>query len=135
VPQVVAIANSCQCFPRQNRLTRTDEYSSVFDFRRAIRGSMFMLHYLPRPEVYAVARLGLVIGKKQVKSSVRRNLIKRLAREIFRKQRAGLEGYDIVLRLHARPATMDRPHLAGEIATLLGKLRPRQKLSAKTQAN
>ncbi|MBS1197572.1 MAG: ribonuclease protein component [Proteobacteria bacterium] len=96
---------------------------------------MFMLHYQPRSEVYADARLGLVIGKKQVKSAVRRNLIKRLARESFRKQRAGLEGYDIVLRLHARPETMDRRHLAGEIATLLGKLRPRQKLSAKTQVS
>lgn len=93
-----------------------------------------MLHYLPRPELDADARLGLVIGKKQVKSAVRRNLIKRLARETFRKLRAGLQGYDIVLRLHARPETMDRCRLAGDISGLLGKLRPRQPSLAKKQS-
>ena len=96
---------------------------------------MFMLHYLPRTEIDAEARLGLVIGKKQVKSAVRRNLIKRLARETFRKLRAGLRGYDIVLRLHARPEAMDRRRLAGEISILLGKLRPRQKSLTKTQTS
>jgi hypothetical protein len=39
-----------QCFARRYRLTKTDEFSSVFGFRRAIRGKLLMLHYQPRPE-------------------------------------------------------------------------------------
>lgn len=120
------IAKIGQGFSRQYRLTKTDEYSSVFDFRRAIRGKLFMLHYLPRNSPDAEARLGLVIGKKQLKRAVHRNLVKRLARENFRVRRAGLAGYDLVLRLMVRPERLDRHLIAEDIVSVLQKLRPRQ---------
>lgn len=84
-----------------------------------------MLHYLPRPEAQGAARLGLVIGKKQVKNAVDRNLIKRLARENFRLRHARLEGYDLVFRLLARPKKMDRRLIAADIVSLMAKLWPR----------
>src|SRR5574343_358209 len=49
-----------QTFARRYRLTKTDEFSSVFGFRRAIRGQWLMLHYQPRSD--GSARLGLVVG-------------------------------------------------------------------------
>ena len=35
-------------FPKSHRLTKTDEFSSVFSFRKALRTSTFLLHYRPR---------------------------------------------------------------------------------------
>lgn len=85
-----------------------------------------MLHFLPKNQIDAEPRFGVVVGKKQVKSAVRRNLIKRLARENFRLRRNSLAGYDLVLRLLIRPESMDRQLFVEDIVTLLNKLRPRQ---------
>jgi len=92
-----------------------------------------MLHYLPRPAVGLGARLGLVVGKRLVKSAVRRNLIKRLARERFRRRREGLGSCDVVLRLSARPEGMDRNKISAEIDLLLDRLESRRKRVAKDE--
>lgn len=110
-------------FPRQYRLTRTDEYSSVFGFKRAIRGKLFLLHYGPRREAGEPARLGLVIGKKLLKHAVQRNLVKRIAREQFRLLQPQLPARDILFRLAVKLDKPDRRAVAAEIVHLLGKLR------------
>lgn len=84
-----------------------------------------MLHYLPRERADEPARLGLVVGKKLLRQAVRRNLVKRLVREQFRLQHARLAGYDILLRLIAKPGRVDRAVFRAEISQLLGKLRVR----------
>ncbi|MCL2829627.1 MAG: ribonuclease P protein component [Betaproteobacteria bacterium] len=123
-------------FRRQNRLTKTDDFSSVFSLRNILRSRNFFLHYRRReripeggqaPEalIELPARLGLVIAKRFVASAVRRNLLKRLARENFRLLRQQLSGYDLVLRLAASPQDFDRRLLSGEIRDLLEKLRSR----------
>lgn len=48
------------------------------------------------------ARLGLVIGKKFAPRAVTRNLVRRIAREMFRVRRAEFGGWDVLLRLHTR---------------------------------
>jgi putative membrane protein insertion efficiency factor/ribonuclease P protein component len=78
-------------------LHKTDEYSSVFAFRRALRGRFYMVHY--RPNGLDTARLGVVVAKKLAKRANVRNLVKRIAREIFRRQRAALPAMDLVVRL------------------------------------
>jgi ribonuclease P protein component len=84
-------------FRRQYRLLTPGQYSEAFSARRVLRGEFFALHYrrngLPSP------RLGLVIPKKQARTAVLRNAIKRQARELFRQRRAGLPALDLVLRL------------------------------------
>lgn len=115
-------------FPKRYRLTKTDEYSSVFGFRRALRGQHFLLHYRPRETAEDAgaeklpARLGVVVPKKLVRAAVRRNLIKRLAREQFRLNRARLPSFDLVLRLATKPGRPDRKGLTTEILELFGKL-------------
>jgi ribonuclease P protein component len=117
-----------QSFARRYRLTKTDEFSSVFGFRRAIRGKLLMLHYQPRPAGNTEARLGLVVGKKLLKRAVDRNTVKRIVREQFRHCRAGLPAVDLVVRLAAKPAPLDRKLLADDFLALLEKLqRPRNK--------
>jgi ribonuclease P protein component len=64
---------------------------------------------------------------------VRRNLVKRLAREQFRLMHANLKGYDILLRLIAKPGLVDRVTMAAEIRQLLGKLRVRNVPVAESQ--
>lgn len=110
-------------FPKNYRLTKTDEYSSVFGFRRAFKSPHFLLHYrLRAAEEVAGARLGLVVAKRLLRRSVDRNLIRRLAREHFRLMRCQLQSRDLILRLAAKPKTLDRQVLAEEIRALLGKM-------------
>lgn len=107
-------------FPKSYRLTKTDEFSSVFGFRKALKSSHFLLHYRLRvAEEMAGARLGLVVGKRLLRRSVDRNLIRRLARENFRIIRFRLPSRDLILRLAVRPEPLDRQALADEIRSLL----------------
>ena len=108
-------------------MTKTDDFSSVFGFRRAIRGTLFMLHYQPRAENVSDARLGLVIGKKYIRRAVGRNLVKRLTREFFRLNHPRLIGYDLVIRMLKKPEILDRQAITAEIKHLFGRLRPRSK--------
>jgi ribonuclease P protein component len=112
-----------QTFARRYRLTKTDEFSSVFGFRKAIRGKLLMLHYQPRPAELTEARLGLVVGKKQLKRSVDRNRVKRIIREQFRRLRPTLPACDFVVRLAVKPGLIDGKALAVDVITLLEKLR------------
>ena len=118
-----------QGFRSAHRLHKTDEYSSVFGFRKALKSQHFLLHYRVRDLAdsansaeAAGARLGLVVAKRLLRRAVDRNLIRRLARESFRLQRAGLPSNDLILRLANRPAALDRKLLATEMRGLLEKM-------------
>ena len=107
-------------YPRRYRLTKTDEFSSVFGFRKALRSPHFLLHWRTRTVAEAhYPRLGLVVAKKLLPRAVDRNLIRRLTREHFRLLRQGLPARDLILRLANRPAELDRKLLAAEIRGLL----------------
>ena len=112
-----------QTFARRYRLTKTDEFSSVFGFRRAIRGKLLMLHYQPRPDGLNDARLGVVVGKKLLKRAVDRNRVKRIIREQFRRERRNLPACDLIVRLAVKPAPLDGKLVAGDFLALLEKLR------------
>jgi len=107
-------------FPPECRVRKTDEYSSVFAFRRSIRGRYFVLHY--RPVTDGFARLGLVMAKKLARQAVTRNLLKRLAREHFRHIRETLPAYDMALRLNQPVASATRVELRDDIASLFKRL-------------
>jgi len=110
-------------FPKRYRLTKTDEFSSVFGFRKALKSPHFLLHYRLRAvEEVAGARLGLVVAKRFLKRSVDRNLIRRLAREHFRIVRSQLPSRDLILRLASKPVPLDRRALAEEIRGLLSRI-------------
>ncbi|MEC5385054.1 ribonuclease P protein component [Uliginosibacterium sp. H3] len=106
-------------FPPECRVRKTDEYSSVFAFRRSIRGRYFVLHYRPGKDL---ARLGLVMAKKLARHAVTRNLLKRLAREHFRHIRASLPAHDMALRLAQKTDGATRAQLREDIASLFARL-------------
>jgi ribonuclease P protein component len=106
-------------------LTRTDDFSSVFSFRKVVRSANFLLHWRPNGgEGSGGARLGLVVAKRHLRRAVDRNLVKRLAREAFRARRGEWPCCDFIVRLAAKPPQpLDRRALAGEIRGLLEKAR------------
>jgi len=112
-----------QTFARRYRLTKTDEFSSVFGFRRALRGKLLMLHYQPRPDGLNDARLGVVVGKKLLKRAVDRNRVKRIVREQFRRERPSLPACDLIVRLAVKLTPLDGKLVAGDFLALLEKLR------------
>lgn len=116
---------STSAFPKTHRLIKTDDFSSVFGFRTALKSPHFLLHYRIREADEAPqARLGLVVAKRFLRRSVDRNLIRRLAREHFRLLHIGLPARDVILRLATKPKELDRRLLAEEIRSLLGKMIP-----------
>ena len=118
-----ARAGSQAPFPKSYRLTKTDDFSSVFGFRKAIKSRHFLLHYRLRADDEAPgARLGLVVAKRFLRRAVDRNLVRRLVRESFRQSRGRLPARDLVLRLATRPETLDRRVLAAEIRGLLERM-------------
>jgi ribonuclease P protein component len=79
-----------------------------------------MLHY--RPNGLDTARLGVVVAKKLVKRANGRNLVKRITRELFRRQRVELPGCDMIVRLHAPITTISRAELNQDLRQLLDRL-------------
>ena len=81
-----------------------------------------MLHYQPRAVPGSGARLGLVIGKKLLRRAVDRNRVKRCIRESFRLRRSDLPACDLIVRLIARPATVQGKLIVEDLQALLDKL-------------
>jgi ribonuclease P protein component len=115
----VCLADVDQGFRVKHRLRKTDEFSSVFAFRRTIRGKNFDLLY--RPNTAGTARLGMVVAKKNVRSAVNRNLVKRIVRESFRLMKERLPQYDFVVRALPRLDVRDRGALREEIDDLFAR--------------
>jgi len=81
-----------------------------------------MLHYLPSDREPGNARLGVVVAKKLLKRAVDRNKVKRVIREQFRCCRPALPSVDLIVRLAAKPAILDKKQLADEFLELVRKL-------------
>lgn len=102
------------------RLRKTDEYSSVFAFKRAIKGRYLIVHF--RPNGGATARLGVVVAKKLARRAVERNRIKRVVREGFRLQRGTLPALDMIVRLHRPLTDATRTSVQEDLSGLLRRL-------------
>jgi ribonuclease P protein component len=82
-------------FRRSNRLTDKPSFGRVFTKAQRSRDKMFTVLY--RPNGKQPPRLGLAIGKRNCRRSSGRNRIKRIVRESFRRNKAILNGLDIVV--------------------------------------
>lgn len=82
-------------FPVIARLLNAADYKRVFD--KSVRSSDQFFTVLARPNEMSHARLGTAITKKRVRLAVKRNLLKRIARESFRHTRDKFNADYIVL--------------------------------------
>lgn len=80
-------------FLRSNRLLKPTDFHQVFKFGSKSHGSCFLVLY--KKNDLGINRLGLAVSKKNLKSAVKRNLVRRIVRESFRK--IPPSGFDVVV--------------------------------------
>jgi ribonuclease P protein component len=118
-------------FPRRCRLIKTDDFSSVFNFRKRLCGKFLAMHYCYNSLSWP--RLGMVVGKKTARSAVERNYMRRVLREQFRHSQAELKNVDLVVRTQTVFGRNDYPAVVLEFAELLGRLRHQADVQTGTQ--
>ena len=114
-------------YGRHRRIVKTDEFSSVFRLRPTFRTEHFALYQ--RPNALNHPRLGIVVAKRLAQRAVTRNMIKRIAREVFRLTL--LPNVDCIIRLSAQvvargqtaSSVAGKRALASELKQLLDKTR------------
>lgn len=105
-------------FPRAARLLEPDDFVRALK-TRAQRGRFLWVYRrfaeMPHPGPVGVRpRLGMMIGKKNARTSVLRNAIKRRIREQFRVRQRALPATQYVVRLSATVSTKDVPAVIAE---------------------
>lgn len=113
--------------PKQAKLIKTDEFSSVFNFRKRIATSHLVVHY--QPNAQQKPRLGLVVSKKKAKHAVRRNYMRRVLRELFRLRQHEIAPVDLVITVQNTFAKSDFRQITLEFDMLISKLNHRVKAS------
>lgn len=83
-------------FSKQKRLLEAHQFKRVFDLPDKKLSTSYVL-LLACKNDFNHSRLGLVIGKKNVKLAVQRNRLKRQIRELFRLNQHLISNYDVVV--------------------------------------
>jgi ribonuclease P protein component len=102
-------------FPRAARLLAKAQFDAAFQAASRFRSRHFRLNARATGEP---ARLGLAIAKRVVREASERNRVKRHAREVFRRAREELAGFDLVLSAHAPTEGVAGPELQRELRQL-----------------
>ena len=116
---------------KQAKMIKTDDFSSVFNFRKRISSQYLAMHYQPNSLQHA--RLGLVIGKKTAKLAVSRNYMRRVLREFFRLQQHEVCHVDLIVRVQKKFSKVDFIQIKQEFNLLLEKLN--QRVNSNLQAS
>jgi ribonuclease P protein component len=82
-------------FPRAARLLTPKDFARLRGISRRVGSRHFSAEVAAND--LDGARLGLAVSRRVSKKAVRRNRIKRLARESFRRARAGLPAVDVLV--------------------------------------
>jgi ribonuclease P protein component len=97
-------------FPRSRRLLKGSEYKRVFAAPDVKAGENCLL-LLARKNTCRRHRLGLAVAKKHIPTAVKRNLVKRLSREVFRNMSDASPHLDIVVLSRPAAASATRGEL------------------------
>lgn len=103
-------------FPRAARLLSPQDFARLRDGSRRVSGRHFSAQIGTRET--GGARLGLAVSRRVSKRAVRRNRIKRIARDSFRHYRAALPAFDILLIARSSADLEDNASLRAELAAL-----------------
>jgi len=116
------------CFEKDKRLLKPSQFKAVFD-KADNKVSDKTILILVRYNQLSHARLGLVIGKKNVKLAVERNRLKRQIRESFRHHQAKLAGLDLVVIARKGAADLENIELNKQFDKLWQRLLRRTQTS------
>ena len=103
-------------FPRAARLLRPADFARLRSAGQRVGTRHFSAQVAPNE--HGGARLGLAISKRVSKRAVRRNRLKRLARDDFRHHRADLPAVDILIIARPSADLEDNAGLRAELARL-----------------
>lgn len=85
-----------ETFAKQERLIKTKDFRKVYKDGRSYKAGFVVLRLLPNAA--SINRIGFSISAKSIKRAFRRNRIKRLFRETYRRNKKILKkGFDFVL--------------------------------------
>lgn len=108
---------------KQAKMIKTDDFSSVFNFRKRISTQYLAMHY--QPNILSRARMGLVVGKKTAKLAVSRNYMRRVLREFFRLKQHEICHVDLIIRVQKKFSKGDFVQIKQEFEMLMTKLNQR----------
>lgn len=108
-------------FPRSVRILRSADFERLRRSGQRCRVRDFRADVAPR-ETGAGARLGLAVSRRVSRSAVRRNRIKRICRDSFRRHRAELPSIDIVLVAGPGADARGNAELRADLARLWQRL-------------
>jgi ribonuclease P protein component len=87
---------------KKERLIKTSDFRKVYNKGGSFTSELFVLKILPN--TLNLNRIGFSISSRSIKKAFRRNRIRRLFREVFRKNKKELKkGFDIVLVVRKDP--------------------------------
>ena len=107
-------------FPRQAKMVKTDDFSSVFNLRKRIASQHLVMRY--RLNEVNLPRLGLIVSKKTAKFAVQRNYMRRVLRELFRLNQHNFPMIDLVIQVQKPFKKLEFVLIKQEFETLLLKL-------------
>ena len=81
-------------FPAKFRIKKSADFRKVFSLGEKSYSPNFVLY--KKPNSFGFPRLGITVGRRVSPSSVRRNRMKRVLREIFRKNKSFFSSNDVV---------------------------------------
>ena len=107
---------------KKNRKLKTDDISSVFNFRHHENGEFLRILY--KPNQLHVARVAVVISKKIARHAVGRNYCKRVIRELFRTRQHQAGSLDLVILVKKKFSRLEFEKVAREFDLILSKISP-----------
>ena len=110
-------------FPKSQRLRGRKLIGSLFEEGETMIQHPFKIYYHFEKEIHQpIIRFGIAVPKKNVRNACRRNRIKRLVREAFRKSRTDLENFLISDRRRLVIFMIYRGNINPEYSVILNKL-------------
>jgi ribonuclease P protein component len=107
-------------FPKQAKIVKTDDFSSVFNLRKRIANKHLVIRY--RVNEFKSARLGLIVSKKTAKLAVQRNYMRRVMRELFRLNQHRLPRLDLIIQIQKAFDRPDFTEIKNEFECLIKKI-------------
>ena len=112
---------------KQSKLIKTDDFSSVFNFRKRIASKFLVMRF--KPNELDFPRLGLIVAKKTAKLAVNRNYMRRVLRELFRLSQHEIAPIDLVIQVQKNFEKPDYSVIKKEFDGLLSKLPTKEIIS------
>ncbi len=120
------VKKAVRVFLPSNSFSAQSRLRSKADFKRAFQGirvgsKEFVVYAKPA----SIAKLGIVISKKNLKLAVRRNRVKRVTREWYRTQQEA-PGFELIVIANRAADALTNPAIRECLDRLLQRLNARQ---------